>query len=80
VWKIFSPALIGHAYALAPTSNMVYLYYPVRAIDLVWRYGPIIWRLLQRDTHLRPSVHRKAQLAAWLGPLSKGRLKTGWFS
>jgi hypothetical protein len=80
VWRIFSPAVIAKAYALAPTSKMVYLYYPVRATDLLRRYGPVVWRLLRRDVHLRAAVHRKTHLAAWLGPLSKGPLKTGWFS
>jgi hypothetical protein len=80
VRRIFSPAVIARAYALAPTSKWVYLYYPVRATALVQRYGSVCWRLLRRDTHLHASVHRKTYLAAWLGPLSKGHLKQGWFS
>jgi hypothetical protein len=74
------PAAIARAYALAPTSKTVYLYYPVRAIALVRRYGSVCWRLLRRETHLHASVHRKVNLAAWLGPLSKAQLKQGWFS
>jgi hypothetical protein len=80
VRRLFRPATIAKAYRLAPTSKAVHLYYLVRAAALVRRYGPVYWRLLRRDVQLRASVHGKTRLTAWLGPYSKERLKTGWFS
>jgi Uncharacterised nucleotidyltransferase len=75
--EIFSPRAVARTYALAPTSKWVYPYYPMRALYLVRRYGPVCWRLLWRERHLCASVQRKTHLAAWLGPFSKSQLKQG---
>jgi len=66
--KVFSPAVLAQRYTV--TGARRYAYYPRRLWDLVWRYGPVLWRLARRDPMLTMQAERKAQLAAWLHPFT----------
>ncbi len=70
VRQVLSPAVLARRYAVPPTAVLRYSYYPRRLWDLIWRYGPLLWRLIRRDSVLTAQVERKIQLAAWLQPFT----------
>jgi hypothetical protein len=44
-----SPEVMATMYPVPPNSKRIYLFYPARLKDLLFRYGWIIWRLLRQE-------------------------------
>jgi hypothetical protein len=64
-----SPQAMTLLYSLPPRSNRVYLYYPVRLKDLLFKYGRIAWRMLRHDKEALTLVTREGKTNAlmdWL--------------
>jgi len=67
-------AAMARIYRMPPDSTRIYLYYPLRWVDLLLRYGRHAWGLWRRDHHTRDelrAVSERTALADWLRrPLS----------
>jgi hypothetical protein len=64
-----SRKMLSRKYSVDPESLMVYLYYPVRIIDLFVLYGRTVWHLLIKDSKTKDFVQKEADgnhLADWL--------------
>jgi hypothetical protein len=70
VRQSLSPAAVAHAYGIAPASKRLSGYYLRRFKDLLWRYGPTLWRLLRRYSYLTALAEGKAQYTYWLQPFA----------
>ncbi|MEZ4728996.1 MAG: nucleotidyltransferase family protein [Caldilineaceae bacterium] len=63
------PDLMSSIYGMAPDSWLVYLYYPVRLVDLLLRYPALTRRLLRRDAATLTLAQRTTKvdtLREWL--------------
>ena len=59
-------------YPACASSRLGYLYYPLRWVDLLWRYGWSACRLAARDRETMALAHREQERAAfleWLKPV-----------
>ncbi len=60
------PTYLSVQYNLPPGSRIVYLYYPVRLLDLLKSYGGQLTRMLRGDPSARANARRENALADWL--------------
>jgi len=61
-----SPLTMSTMYPAPPNSPRIYLYYPVRLVDVLRRYGPMTYRLLRGDQKMLSLAARKNVLLDWL--------------
>jgi hypothetical protein len=64
-----SRSFLATMYPVDPASPRVFLYYPVRLKDLLFRYGRSVWRLLRRDPGTEAAAdweRRGNELSTWL--------------
>jgi hypothetical protein len=54
-----SPELMATMYSVPLSSKRVYLYYPMRLIDLILRHGRTAWRLFRGDREVIASAERE---------------------
>jgi len=67
VRRIFiSRVLIARRYSIPPASWRVYLYYPVRLVDLIVRKRRILWRIFRGKPDTVILVERKNTMVKWL--------------
>jgi hypothetical protein len=60
---------MGRIYRLSPDSTRIYLYYPLRWVDLLLRYGRHAWGLWRGDHRVHDelrAVSERAALREWL--------------
>lgn len=65
-----SREVMATKYPASPSSKRIYLYYPVRLVDVLLRYGRTAWRLLRRDEATIALSERQDggnALVDWLG-------------
>lgn len=64
---IFLPRdLMASVYRISPHSPKLYLYYPLRIIDLLVRYSRVSYQLRRKGTAGRVIVQRRTRLVTWL--------------
>ncbi len=61
-----SPLNMSRMYPAPPNSPRIYLYYPVRLVDVLRRYGPMTYRLLRGDQKMISLAECKNVLVDWL--------------
>ncbi|MBC8446879.1 MAG: nucleotidyltransferase family protein [Chloroflexi bacterium] len=61
-----SPLNMSTLYPAPPDSARIYLYYPVRLVDVLRRYGRATWCLLRGDQQTTLLAERKNVLSDWL--------------
>jgi len=69
VLEALAPQVIAQHYAVAPTSQRVYLYYPAYLIYLCKLYGPMLGRVICGNRQLTARLAREYQashVTAWL--------------
>jgi hypothetical protein len=64
---IFVPRMtLSKYYNLAPDSPWLPIYYPIRMVDLLQRYGRLAWKMWRRDPETKAHVQRTRLLDRWL--------------
>ena len=64
--RAFLPSHLSRRYALRPGSLKVYLHYPIRLKDLLFDYGPTLWRVHHGDPEYVGTVERENELSSFL--------------
>jgi hypothetical protein len=54
-----SPEVMATMYPASPFSKRIYLYYPIRLMDLLLRHGRAAWRLLRHDKEIIAAAERE---------------------
>ena len=60
---------IARMYPVSPLSPKIYMYYPVRVKDLLYRYGKGFWKVIQGNKsalHTLSQKQKKAKLKMWM--------------
>ena len=57
---------IADRYSVPPGSWRVYLYYPIRAIGLLFRHSGLIWRISRGHRKTAQTIRRVGSIAEWL--------------
>jgi hypothetical protein len=64
-----SPNIMARMYPVSSNSPRIYFYYSVRIVDLLQRYGQVVWRLLHRNQEILTRTRRQNEVTAlkdWL--------------